>query len=938
MDYRDTLNLLKTQFPMKANLPDREPAILKWWQEIDIYQKVRQWRAGAPKYVLHDGPPYANGDIHLGQALNKILKDIVVKYKTMRGYDCPYVPGWDTQGLPTEQAVRREYGIDRHSVSVLEWRAKCRELALHYVDIQREQFQRLGVRGDWQHPYLTLSKEYQARQIEAFGKIAARGLVERRMRPVYWCHSEECITALAEDEIEYRTKVSPAIYVAFELPGASKVYPQVPPTAKVEIVIWTTTPWTIPGNTGIALAEGADYVLVRALWRGQTRYLIVAYALVDVVMRECGIEQWEELGRAKGRDLEGLEAIHPLYGRKSLVVLADYVVMDQGTGAVHTAPGHGLEDYQTALRYGLEVISPLDDYGRFTAEAGPELEGLVCDQANDKVIEMLERAGALLASGTIEHEYPHCWRCHKPVIYRATMQWFMKIGELRERALEEISRAEWEPKWGEARIRGMVEARPDWCISRQRVWGVPIPAFHCEECGATVLTEEITAHIRDLVAEHGADVWFAREAEDLLPAGAACPQCGGRKLRQETDIMSVWFDSGVSHYCALRPHPDLHYPADLYLEGDDQYQCWFQTSLWCAVALGERAPFKLVVGHRFFVDAEGQKMSKSRGNIIAPPEIMDKYGADILRLWFTYADFRRPMQYTDEIIGQVADSYRRIRNTIRFMLANLQDFDPRRDAVPVEQMTELDRWALLQLGRLIRRVTKAVDNWDLHIFYHDVHSFCARELSAFYLDVLKDRLYTDLPDSPARRSAQTALWELLVALTRMVAPVLTFTAEEIWQHCRKLDPDLAESVQLTDWPQADEQWDDQELGGRWEKLLAVREAVYRELEKAKQEGRIRQPLDAAVELFVGPKTKQFLETFGEQLPFLLIVSQVAVHDTAEGGEAAAADIVVQVRQAEGRKCARCWMYSPTVTDDPPYPGICARCRERVARWPRARQE
>ncbi len=910
MDYRKTLNLLKTDFPMKADLPHREPAILKWWQELDIYQRVRQFRQGAPKYVLHDGPPYANGDIHLGQALNKILKDFVVKYKTMRGYDCPYVPGWDTQGLPTEQAVRREYGIDRHSVSVPEWRQKCRELALHYVDVQREQFQRLGVRGDWENPYLTLSNEYQARQVEAFGKIALRGLVQRRLRPVYWCRSEDCVTALAEDEIEYQTRTSPTIYVAFELPEASKVYPQLPDGAKAEIVIWTTTPWTIPGNTGIALAEGADYVLARVSWQSQERYIIVAYGLLETTMADCGITEWEELGRAKGRDLEGLAAVHPLYDRKSPLVLADYVLMDQGTGAVHTAPGHGLEDYQTAVRYGLDVISPLDDYGRFTSEAGPELEGLVCDEANDKVVEMLSEAGALLASGSIEHEYPHCWRCHKPVIYRATMQWFMDIGQLRQAALDEISKAEWEPQWGEARIRGMVEARPDWCISRQRVWGVPIPAFHCEECGETVLTEQIINHIRDLVAEHGADVWFAREAAELLPEGAACPACGSTSLRKEPDIMSVWFDSGVSHYCALRPHPELHYPADLYLEGDDQYQCWFQTALWCAVAMGDPAPFKLVLGHRFFVDAEGLKMSKSKGNIIAPTDITDKYGADVLRLWFTYADFRRPMQYTDEIIQQVAEAYRRIRNTIRFMLANLQDFDPQKDAVPLEQMGELDRWALLRLGRVISRLTRAMDNWDLHLFYHYVHSFCARELSAFYLDALKDRLYTDLPDSPARRSSQTALWQILLALTKLIAPILTFTAD------------------------APEEWEDEELAVRWDKLLLVREEVHRLLEQRKQEGEIKQPLDGTVVIEEADReTMSVLQALETELPFLLTVSEVELGESRPVKKVTNYFAKITVHRTDAPKCARCWMRSATVDSDPEFPGICARCAARVKAWP-----
>jgi isoleucyl-tRNA synthetase len=581
------------------------------------------------------------------------------------------------------------------------------------------------------------------------------------------------------------------------------------------------------------------------------------------------------------------------------------------------------------------VISPLDDYGRFTAEAGPRLKGRVCDEANGTVVEMLTEQGALLGSGTIEHEYPHCWRCHNPVIYRATKQWFMDIDRLRHAALEEIGRADWEPKWGEARIRGMVEARPDWCISRQRVWGVPIPAFHCEGCGQTVMTEAVVNHVRDLVQEHGADIWFASAAVDLLPTGAACPACGGSELRKETDIMSVWFDSGVSHYCVLRPNPDLTCPADLYLEGDDQYQCWFQTSLWCAVALGDPAPFKLVVGHRFFLDSEGQKMSKSKGNIIPPQQLLDKYGADVLRLWFTYADFRRPMQFTEAIIGQVADAYRRIRNTIRFILANLQDFDPQQDAVPYAEMTELDRWALLKLGWVVEHVTAGMDEWDLHLFYHHVHGFCARELSSFYLDVLKDRLYTDLPDAPARRSAQTALWEILLALTKMSAPILTFTADEIWEQCRRLDPRLPESVQLADWPAAPAQWQDSELASRWDRLMGIREAVYRELEQAKKDGRIQQPLDAAVELGVSADEAVFLGSFGEELPGLFIVSDVTVVVADGSAEPGGPDegLRVAVAPADGEKCSRCWMRSPSLSPGPASAGLCPRCSGRVEQWP-----
>ncbi|MEN6640867.1 MAG: isoleucine--tRNA ligase [Armatimonadia bacterium] len=920
MDYRQTLNLLQTEFPLKGNLPQREPEILKLWEEWDIYRLVRKQREGAPKYVLHDGPPYANGNIHLGQALNKILKDITMKYKTMRGYDCPYVPGWDTQGLPTEQSVAKEYDIDRHSLPPLQWRAKCRDLALRYVDLQRGQFKRLGVRGDWENPYLTLNPEYQARQIEAFAKIALKGLVYRRERPVYWCY--HCETALAEDEIEYATKESPAIYVGFPVPEAHERFAELPAGATAEAVIWTTTPWTLPGNTATAVSGSDDYVLARF---GE-RYLIVAKALLAKVADECGLGEPEVLATRKGRELEGLVARHPLYDRCSPVVLADYVEMESGTGLVHTAPGHGLEDFETGLRCNLPVISPVDDYGRFTTEAGERLTGKVVDQANAMIIAWLEEAGALLNAGKIEHEYPHCWRCHLPVIYRATKQWFMDIEKVRQSALDEIAKVHWVPAWGESRIAGMVQARPDWCISRQRVWGVPIPVFYCADCDETLLTEESTNAIRDLVAEHGADVWFEREPQDLLPAGTTCAKCGGSNFIKEPDIMSVWFDSGVSHYCVLDTHDELTNPADLYLEGDDQYQCWFQTSLWAAMALGRPAPFKTVVGHAFFVDETGHKLSKSKGNIIPPTDITDKFGADVLRMWFTYADFRRKMYAAESIYEQVADAYRKIRFTCRFMLQNLQDFNPETDALAYGDLLEVDKWALSRVSWLCGRMTDAFDNWNLHLFYHEVHSFCVTDLSAFYLNVLKDRLYTELPASHARRSAQTALWEILMALVKIIAPVLTFTSEEVWQQCRKLDGRLSQSVQTADWPQPPAEWSQPELAARWDVLMQVREIALQALEDAKNRGEAENPLEAAIEITCSKETCAALAPLAEQLPGLLIVSQVILREAEEPVEGVAN---VVARRSEGEKCQRCWMVLPSVGQDPEHATLCSRCAANV---------
>ncbi len=926
MDYKETLNLLNTKFPLKGNLPKREPEIVEFWQDIDIYAKVREYRADAPKWVLHDGPPYANGNIHIGHALNKILKDMAIKYHSMRGFDTPYIPGWDTQGLPTEQSVTKEHGITRHELPVIEWRAKCRELALRYLDIQREQFKRLGIRGDWDNPYVTLSPEYQSRQIEAFAEIAGRGLLTRNLRPVYWCY--HCETALAEDEIEYATKTSTAIYVAFRLEDADLAFPELPDGAAAEIVIWTTTPWTIPGNTAIALNRSATYVLAKV---GE-RYFVVAQALLQQTLKMCGLADAEIIATRKGSQLEGLNAVHPFYDRKSPVVLADYVELESGTGCVHTAPGHGPEDYQTALRYNLEVISPLDDFGRYTDEAGPELEGLVCDQNNAKVIEMLKERDALLGTHNQEHEYPHCWRCHNPVIWRATKQWFINIDRLREGALKSIAESEWMPAWGEKRISAMAQNRPDWCISRQRTWGVPIPVFYCEDCGEALIDSDVMRHIAQLVRNHpnGADVWFENEAGDLLPDNTKCAACGGSNFTKEPDIMSVWFDSGASWYCVQEAHDELTMPADLYLEGDDQYQAWFQTSLWVATAMGRPSPFKMCVGHAFFVDETGQKMSKSKGNIISPHDIYSKYGADVLRMWFTYADFRQKMYASNSIIDQVADAYRKIRFTCRFMLQNLQDFDPAKDAVPCEDMVEVDKYALGRLNWLIDRMTKAFDNWDLHLFYHEVHSFCATDLSAFYINVCKDRLYTGLPNSTDRRSAQTALWAILKSLTLMMAPVLTFTSEEIWQHMRELDQSLPESVQLYDWPTVDPAACDDQLIKRWEKFMAVRQQAMAALEAAKDAGECENPLAAKLVIYTDEQTADEIRSHG--IPeALFIVSLVEFRPLDEApGQPSDLGVYITAGKSPGEKCQRCWMHLDSVGKDPRFEDICARCAERVA--------
>ncbi len=932
MDYRKTLNLPRTDFPMKANLPRRELEILRFWENLNIYRRVQELNADKPKWVLHDGPPYANGNIHLGQALNKILKDIAVKYKSMRGFNCPYVPGWDTQGLPTENSVTKELGLDRHKIPAPEWRRHCRELALKYVNLQREQFKRLGVRGDWDRPYLTLTKDYQAAQLEAFSKIALSGLLYRRLRPVYWCY--HCETALAEAEIEYQTKTSDSIDVAFHLLNPEVIL-DIPDGAQAFVLIWTTTPWTIPGDTATALRAEAHYVLARA----NGRYYLAAEELIGPTMRRAGV-QYELTGQVfTGQQLAdaGLRYEHPLYPGKELpLVVAPYVVLDEGTGCVHTAPGHGLEDWETAQEFDLEVLSPLDDFGRFTDEAPDFLRGHVCDQANRLVIERLQDLGLLLHAGTIEHEYPHCWRCDSPVIYRATKQWFLQVEPLRRKALDEIARAEWVPAWGEKRISGMVENRPDYCMSRQRVWGVPLPIFYCTSCREPLITEASLRAVRDLVAREGADVWWEKSATEILPPDTKCPACGAREFTKESDIMDVWFDSGCSHYAVLRRHPELAFPADLYLEGDDQYQCWFQMSLLVAVALGDPAPFRTVVGHAFFVDKQGQKLSKRKGNILDPKDIYDRYGADVLRLWFIYADFRRKMFAAPHIFDQVANAYRAIRNCWRFMLGNLGDFNPAQDAVPYHEMVEIDRYALLRLNWLIERATRAYERWDLHLIYHDLQGFCANDLSAFYFKVIKDRLYTTPAASPARRSAQTALWRLALATVRLAAPVLTFTSEEVWQQLRKRH-NLADSVQLAGWPEPSAVGD-RDIETRWTELRAVSVEVNRALEAVKASGILTDPLEGAVDIYCSPQRRAVLESFGDELKFLLVVSEVALHDleSAPADARAASDlegVVVAARPAAGQKCERCWMVTTDVGADPDHPTICARCARHVAAAP-----
>ncbi|HHW44795.1 isoleucine--tRNA ligase [Desulfofundulus thermobenzoicus] len=917
MDYSQTLNLPKTDFPMRANLPQREPEILKFWEEIDLYRLVQQKNTGRPKFILHDGPPYANGHIHLGHVLNKVLKDMVVKYHSMAGYDAPYVPGWDTHGLPIEQQAIKNLGLNRHAVHPVEFRRRCKEYALKFVDIQREEFKRLGVRGDWNHPYLTLMPHFEAAQIGVFGEMARRGYIYKGLKPVYWCAT--CETALAEAEVEYQEKQSPSIYVRFPVKDGKGVLP-----AGSYVVIWTTTPWTLIANVAVCLHPDYAYGLFSA---GGEKYL-VAMDLWENFSREVGLQESVKIKEFTGRELEGVVLAHPFFQRDSLLILGEHVTLEAGTGCVHTAPGHGHEDYLVGQRYGLPILSPIDSRGRFTAEAGP-FAGQFYTDANRSVMDTLQ--DNLLKAGTIRHQYPHCWRCKKPVFFRATEQWFASIEGFRSQALEAIRRVRWIPAWGEERIHNMVANRGDWCISRQRTWGVPIPIFYCAGCGKEIVTAETISHLQALFREHGSDVWFAREAADLVPPGFKCPYCGAAAFRKETDIMDVWFDSGSSHMGVLeQPQiwPELRWPADLYLEGSDQHRGWFNSSLSTAVAVRGRAPYRAVLTHGFVVDEQGRKMSKSLGNVVDPLKVIQQMGADILRLWVSSADYRGDLAVSPGILKQMAEAYRKIRNTIRFLLGNLYDFNPEKDPVAYKELPELDRWALLRLHRLIARVLDAYRDYEYHVVYHAIHTFCTVDMSALYLDIIKDRLYCAPAASAERRAAQTVLYQVLHALVRLLAPVLAFTTEEIWRYAPK-EKDAPVSVQLTDMPRVNEDYLDVELEERWERLLAVRGEVTRALEAARREKVIGNSLEAAVIIYARGDLHDFLAGFAD-LPVVFIVSaaelkqwngglpeKALISETVPG-------LAVLVEKAPGEKCPRCWMYHPDVGRDEEQ-ALCPRC-------------
>lgn len=934
-DYKQTLNLPKTAFPMRANLPQNEPAQVKKWESERIYFKALEANRGRKKYILHDGPPYANGNIHLGHALNKILKDIIVKYKSMSGYLAPYVPGWDCHGLPIELQVEKNIGrAKKQALAKTEVRRLCREYAEKYISIQREEFKRLGVLGDWENPYRTIDPSYEAIEVRELGRFMALGALYRQKKPVYWCAS--CVTALAEAEVEYEEHTSPSIYVKFPVKDpAGKFSPD--RSQGTYLVIWTTTPWTLPANQAIAVHPLFTYRIVKT----PAGELILQQDLIPSLMNTFGFKEGEyELtpGAYSGKELEGVVCRHPWIEREVKVILGEFVTQDQGTGCVHIAPGHGQEDYEVGQRYGLPVMAPVDAEGLFTSEAG-DLAGESVFKADRKIIEKLLSRGLLLKEDKLTHSYPHCWRCKKPVIFRATEQWFisMERNDLRRRALEAIDGVAWIPPWGRDRIRGMLESRPDWCISRQRSWGVPIPVFYCQQCRQAILGPEVCDHVASIFEKEGSDAWFARLVSDLVPPGLRCPGCGRQELSKEEDILDVWFDSGVSHAAVVESDPRLGGKANLYLEGSDQHRGWFHTALLTSVATRNRAPYESVLTHGFTLDGKGRKMSKSLGNVIAPQEIMKKYGAEVLRLWVSAEDYREDVRISDEILNRLVEAYRKLRNTARFLISNLYDFLPDRDQVPPENLAELDRWILHRTQLLLVRCREAYEKFEFHVVYHALNNFCSVDLSALYLDIVKDRLYCEGAGSRGRRSAQTALYRILDSLVHLMAPVLSFTAEEVWQHMPKRK-EWVESIFMSHIPIAEKALTDERLGSKWDAILKVREEVLKALEAARSQGTIGHSLDAEVVLYPGLyKKDQSLDEFlgapgAVGWEDIFIVSRVTFAGPEEPGrngevrhESPILGGPIVVSKARGQKCERCWKYSEEVRADKDPPMVCRRC-------------
>ena len=928
-DYKQTVNLPDTAFPMKGDLARREPDMLAWWEEHRVYEKLRAVAADRPKFILHDGPPYANGAIHIGHAVNKVLKDIIVKSRTLDGFDAPYVPGWDCHGLPIEHQVEKSLGRDAKRLDAKAFRHACREYATGQVDVQRKDFIRLGVMGDWANPYLTLAPRYEAEQLRAFAQIIRNGHLYKGHRPVHWCL--DCRSSLAEAEVEYEERTSPSIDVRFEVVDRADLARRFGlaslPAGNASVVIWTTTPWTLPANQAVALHPEFEYSLLAVESGGVDELLVLAAELAPSVLRRAGIEMSREIAHGKGAQLEGLVLRHPFYDRSVPTILGEHVTLDSGTGAVHTAPGHGQEDFIVGRKYGLLVDNPVGGDGRFLP-ATPLFAGEKVFDANPHVVEVLREKGALLHHEPFRHSYPHCWRHKTPVIFRATPQWFISMEQagLRRTALEEIGKVEWTPGWGEQRIYSMIESRPDWCISRQRTWGVPLPLFTHKETGelhpdTPALVERVAA----LVGQGGIDAWFDLDAAAVLGADAD-------SYDKATDIMDVWVDSGLSHHCVSEIRPEIRTPADLYLEGSDQHRGWFHSSLLTSVAQKGHAPYKGVLTHGFTVDEKGRKMSKSLGNVVLPQKVVSTLGADVLRLWVASTDYANEISVSDEILKRMSDSYRRIRNTVRFLLGNLAGFDPAVAAVPVAQMIDLDRWALERTRVLQEEVLAAYRSYDFHLIYQKIHNYCVVDLGGFYLDVVKDRLYTTPAQGLPRRSAQTAMYWIAEAMVRWLAPILSFTAEEIW---RFLPGQRAESVFMSTWA-AIPAVPGGSLVVDWTRVLEVRSAVLRELERLRIAGEIGAPLDAIVEIYAGPETVAALEPLGDELRFALITSEVHVHPVAAKPDVAvAADpearsgLWLHVHASPATKCVRCWHKRADVGTVTAHPDLCARCASNI---------
>jgi len=925
MDYKDTLNLPKTKFSMKANLPQREPETIKLWNSMDMQGKIEKTAPDKQKYVLHDGPPYANGHIHIGHALNKTLKDIVVKYKTMRGYYCDYIPGWDCHGLPVEHQLFKKLKKRKGDIPQVEFRKKAHDYAMNFVDIQRDEFKRLGVFGRWDDPYLTLNKRYEVGIIRSFARLVEKGYIYKGLKPVNFCY--KCETALAEAEVEYDDHTSPSVYVKFKLNGSSQLSAL---SSQLEddlhILIWTTTPWTLLANVAVAVHPDSEYLLVKT----QKGYIILAKALLSQVIEKTVIGKHDIVATFKGRDLEGLAYEHPFGLRECKVVLADYVSMDEGTGCVHTAPGHGQDDYLTGQKYGLETVMPVDAKGRFTDQAG-EFQGMNVHQANPSIVEKLKDISLLLHDDSIAHSYPHCWRCKSPIIFRATEQWFMSIdhNNLREKLLEKIKELEWIPRQGEDRISTMIENRPDWCLSRQRYWGVPIPVFQCKDCNKWIADSKLIEYFADIVKDKGTDAWFELEPKDLMPDGYAC-DCGSSSFEKGEDIVDVWFESGVSHQSVLKQRDSLDYPCELYLEGSDQHRGWFQSALITSMAIDGDSAFKAVLTHGFVVGGDGKKMSKSQGNVVAPQEIIKDYGADILRLWVASSDYNDDVRISDNIIARLTEAYRKIRNTARFILGNLSDFDPQKDKVQYEDMLEIDKWAISKAHNLLKDIEAAYDGFHFHKVYHKLYNFCVVEMSNFYLDILKDKLYTFKADSLERRSGQSAMCEVLNVLVTAIAPILVFTAEEIWQQMPK-EEGFSESIHLSPWPKTQTQKIDIELEATYEQLKKIRDIVLKVLEAKRTSGIIGSSLEAKVDIYTESKDLfTLLDRYKDLFVELFIVSQGSLKMEKPPKDAYLDEefsgIGIVVNKAEGEKCARCWNYSRSVGSNKDLPDICTRCQ------------